>query len=65
MISARNDLQVKKGPGSRSLSAEEIVRVWRAIERSRMATKNKLFLKLCLLFGCRNGELRQSEKACS
>lgn len=61
-ISARNDLQVKKVPGSRSLSAEEIVRVWRAIERSRMATKNKLFLKLCLLFGCRNGELRQSEK---
>ena len=61
-ISARNDLQVKKIPGSRSLSAEEIQRVWRAIERSRMAAKNKIFLKLCLLYGCRNGELRQSEK---
>lgn len=61
-ISARNDLQVKKVPGSRSLSVEEIVRIWRAIERSRMATRNKLFLKLCLLFGCRSGELRQSEK---
>ena len=27
-----------------------------------MATKNKLFLKLCLIYGCRNGELRASEK---
>lgn len=62
-ISARNDLQVKKVPGSRTLSAEEIVQVWRAVERSRMAAKNKLFLKLCLIYGCRNGELRQSEKA--
>jgi len=62
-ISARNDLQVKKVAGSRSLSPDEIVRVWRAIELSRMAAKNKLFLKLCLMYGCRNGELRQSEKA--
>ena len=27
-----------------------------------MATKNKLFLKLCLIYGCRNGELRLSGK---
>ncbi|WP_216636482.1 hypothetical protein [Endozoicomonas ascidiicola] len=27
-----------------------------------MATKNKIFLKLCLAFGCRNGEVRRSEK---
>lgn len=27
-----------------------------------MATKNKLFIKLCLIYGCRNGELRASEK---
>lgn len=61
-INAREDLQIKKVAGSRSLSNEEIVRVWRAIELSRMATKNKLFLKLCLIYGCRNGELRASEK---
>jgi len=61
-ISARHDPQVKKVPGSRSLSHEEIAPVWRAIDRSRMTAKNKLFLKLCLIDGCRNGELRQSEK---
>lgn len=61
-INAREDLQIKKMAGSRSLSDEEVVRVWRAIEQSRMATKNKLFIKLCLIYGCRNGELRASEK---
>lgn len=61
-INAREDLQIRKVAGSRSLSNEEIAHVWRAIEQSRMATKNKLFLKLCLIYGCRNGELRASEK---
>lgn len=61
-INAKEDLQIKKLPGSRTLSGDEIVRVWRAIARSRMAAKNKLFLKLCLIYGCRNGELRQAEK---
>jgi integrase len=62
-INAKEDLQIKKLPGSRTLSGEEITRVWRAIENSRMATKNRLFLKLCLIYGCRNGELRQAEKS--
>lgn len=61
-IFAKEDLQIKKVAGSRSLSNEEIARVWRAIEGSRTATKNKLFLKLCLIYGCRNGELRAAEK---
>ncbi|MGQ0530590.1 MAG: hypothetical protein ACT4PG_12445 [Panacagrimonas sp.] len=61
-INAEEDLQIKKIVGSRSLSDDEIVRVSRAIELSRMATKNKLFLRLCLIYGCRNGELRASKK---
>lgn len=61
-INAKEDLQIKKLPGSRTLSGDEIARLWRAIERSRMAAKNRLFLKLCLIYGCRNGELRQAEK---
>lgn len=61
-INAKEDLQIKKVPGSRTLSSDEIVRVWRAIDHSRMAAKNKLFLKLCLMYGCRNGELRLAEK---
>lgn len=46
----------------RALSDVEIRYVWQAIEYSRMALKNKLFLKLCLIFGCRNGELRRAKK---
>lgn len=62
-INAKEDLQIKKLPGSRTLSSDEITRVWRAIDHSRMAAKNKLFLKLCLMYGCRNGELRLAEKS--
>ncbi|MBI2234165.1 MAG: site-specific integrase [Micavibrio aeruginosavorus] len=61
-INAREDLQIRKVAGTRSLSNDEIAHVWRAMEQSRMATKNKLFLKLCLMYGCRNGELCASEK---
>ena len=61
-INAKEDLQIKKIAGDRSLSDEEVRLVWLAIEESRMATKNKLYLKLCLVLGCRNGELRLSEK---
>ncbi|WP_223508617.1 MULTISPECIES: tyrosine-type recombinase/integrase [Pseudomonas] len=61
-INAKEDLQIKKISGSRSLSDEEIKLVWKAMDQSRMATKNKIFLKLCLIYGCRNSELRLSEK---
>lgn len=62
-INAAEDLQIKTGVGTRSLNDSEINLVWRAVTNSRMAHKNKLFVKLCLLFGCRNGELRLSEKS--
>lgn len=61
-IQASHDLQIKKVEASRTLNAEEIRMAWLAIDQSRMAPKNKLFLKLCLFYGCRNGELRLSEK---
>ena len=62
-INAREDLQIKKKAGTRSLSPEEINLVWQALEQSRMSAKNKLYIKLCLFYGCRNGELRLSEKS--
>jgi len=62
-INAKEDLQIKKIAKSRSLSDAEIKLVWKAMEQSRMATKNKIFLKLCLIYGCRNSELRLSEKS--
>ena len=61
-IYAKEDLQIKKRSVDRNLSDEEIRMVWLAIDRSRITPKNKLFVKLCLIYGCRNGELRQSEK---
>jgi integrase len=36
--------------------------LWLALDNSRIAAKNKLFVKLCLIYGCRNGELRMAKK---
>lgn len=62
-IYAKEDLQVRKRAVNRSLSDEEIKMVWIALDESRITEKNKLFVKLCLIYGCRNGELRLSEKS--
>ncbi len=61
-INAKHDLQIKNNVGNRSLTHEEIRYLFLAIDKSRMAAKNKIFLNLCLFYGCRNGELRLSEK---
>lgn len=62
-ISAREDLHVVKRVGKRSLSNNEIVLLWDALRRSRVAPKNKVFIKLHLFFACRTGELRLAEKS--
>ncbi len=62
-IYAKADLQIDKRFVDRILSEEEIKMVWRAIDDSRITPKNKLFIKLCLIYGCRCGELRQAEKS--
>jgi integrase len=62
-IYAKADFQLQKREDLRSLNDEEVARVWRAVDQSRITAKNKLFIKLCLFFGCRNGELRLSRKA--
>lgn len=62
-IYAKEDFQVDdEEEETRALSDDEIRYLWLAMERSRMALKNKLFLQLCLFFGCRNGELRRAKK---
>ncbi|WP_227062146.1 tyrosine-type recombinase/integrase [Acinetobacter pittii] len=61
-ISGKNDLGIKKRRGTRILTDEEIALTWCICDESRMTLKNALFIKLCLFFGCRNGELRTSEK---
>lgn len=60
---AKEDFQIEKGENDRALADDEVRHVWEAIEQSRMALKNKLFMKLCLIYGCRNGELRMSKKS--
>jgi len=62
-IYAKSDFQLQKREDLRSLSDDEIARVWRAVDQSRITLKNKIFIKLCLFFGCRNGELRLSRKS--
>lgn len=46
----------------RVLSSDEIVTIFRAMQASRLAPKFKLLVQLCLLFGCRGGELSYAEK---
>lgn len=62
-IYAKEDLGVEKRSTDRVLTVEEIRLMWLAINESRMEPKNKLFVKLCLVFGCRNGELRVAKKS--
>ena len=52
------DLLIEKKESGRSLSDAEICLFWHSVERSRMTASTRLFMKLCLFFGCRNGELR-------
>lgn len=40
----------------------ELWLLWQAMERSRMPLRSKLFVKLCLFFGCRPGELTGAGK---
>jgi integrase len=62
-ITAKEDLMIQKRIATRALANEELVRVWLAIDRSHVRPINKLFLKLCLIYGCRYNELRKAEKS--
>jgi integrase len=62
-INASEDLQIENATEARALTDEEIRYVVRAMERSRMALKNRIFMMLCLIYGNRVGELRQALKS--
>ncbi|MGV7961990.1 tyrosine-type recombinase/integrase [Photorhabdus tasmaniensis] len=51
------DLGVQKRVGERTLSEEEVVILFNIIESPKYNPRNALIIKLCLLFGCRVGEL--------
>ena len=46
----------------RALSDQEIYLSFYALKQTRMAYKNKLFLTLLLIYGCRVGELKSAKK---
>lgn len=55
-ISAKEDLQVNRQRiAGRALSDQELWIMWHALDRSRMALRSKILVKLVLLFGCRPG----------
>ncbi len=51
-IYAKEDLQIQKRSVDRCLTDEELKMLWLAIDQSRITPKNKLFMKLCLIYGC-------------
>jgi len=62
-ISSKEDLKIEKGIGERTLSDDEIYLCFDAMKQTRMAHKNKVFLRLLLIYGCRVGELRLAKKS--
>lgn len=61
-IMPKADFNIVKRTCNRILTDEEIKMLWYSLEHSRMAAKNKIFVKLCLIYACRNGELRLARK---
>ena len=61
-ISAKHDLRIEKGMRERTLTDDDIYLSWYALERTRMTYKNKVFLTLLLIYGCRVGELKNAKK---
>ncbi|KFF50481.1 integrase [Gammaproteobacteria bacterium MFB021] len=63
-ISAAEDLQVnRKRVAGRALTDRDLWLLWKALERSRMPLRSKLFVKLVLLYGCRPGELVGAQRS--
>lgn len=56
------DLGIRKKDRDRVLDDGEIITIFRAMHSSRINTKYKILVKLCLLFACRSGELAFAEK---
>ena len=56
------DLNITNIPTKRVLTDDELVVFYECLKWSRLTAKNKIFLELCLIYACRNGELRRAEK---
>ncbi|ENU07782.1 tyrosine-type recombinase/integrase [Acinetobacter calcoaceticus] len=61
-IFPKEDLNITYIPSKRVLTDEELVVLFECLKWSRLTEKNKIFIQLCLIYGCRKGELRLAEK---
>ncbi|PHM45613.1 tyrosine-type recombinase/integrase [Xenorhabdus miraniensis] len=55
------DTEIDNDVGERTLSEEELVVLFRIINSPKYNPRNALMVKLCLLFGCRIGELLKAK----
>ncbi|MFW6344835.1 MAG: tyrosine-type recombinase/integrase [Halomonas sp.] len=62
-ITAARDLRVRRGTRGRALAPEELRLAWQAMAASGMAHRSRLFVALCLIYGCRPGELRLARRS--
>lgn len=62
-INPKEDLGITKNVGKRVLTDDEIKVFYECMKYSRLSEKNKIFMQLCLIYGCRNGELRIAKKS--
>lgn len=56
-ISPKEDLRIQRKKSSRLLSDRTINQYWYALDYSAMYERNRLFMRLLLLYGCRSKEL--------
>ena len=61
-IDAKEDLHIEYIPKDRTLNDQEIAYIWQGLMRSRMYIRNRIFVQLCFIYGCRSGELRTAKK---
>lgn len=61
-IDAKEDLHIEYIPKDRALNDQEIAYIWQGLMRSRMYIRNRIFVQLCFIYGCRSGELRTAKK---
>lgn len=62
-IYAKADLNIQKRKTDRVLSDDDVKMLFIAMTQSNIYHRNRLFLELCLMYGCRNGELRLAKKS--
>ncbi|MBD2786363.1 tyrosine-type recombinase/integrase [Xenorhabdus sp. DI] len=56
-----DDINLDDDVGGRTLNEEELVVLFHIIDSSKFNPRNSLIVKLCLLFGCRVGELLKAK----